>query len=105
MYHTVQHTPKTLFHLSILSVVWVRPGNLIHITGYIGPGQAEGVKSSCMPDPPLACICCICIGRLLPRPGGGEHGHKVICHTLSTAMPKIPPPSGLERESMQAERC
>uniref|UniRef100_A0A671MKJ4 START domain-containing protein 10 n=1 Tax=Sinocyclocheilus anshuiensis TaxID=1608454 RepID=A0A671MKJ4_9TELE len=46
----------------------------------------------------------ICLGRLLPWPGGGEHRYKVLGHTLSTAMPKKTPLSGLERESMQAER-
>ncbi|XP_016113516.1 high choriolytic enzyme 1-like [Sinocyclocheilus grahami] len=45
----------------------------------------------------------ICLGRLLPWPGG-EHGYKVLGHTLSTAMAKKTPLSGLERESMQAER-
>jgi len=33
--------------------VWVRPENHIHITSYISPSQAAGVKSSCMPDPPF----------------------------------------------------
>jgi len=80
----------------------MRPENLINITGYISPSQAAGVKSSCMPDPPLTCIH---LGRLLPWPGGGEHAYKDLDHTLSTAMPKKNPLLGLERESMQAERC
>ncbi len=38
------------------SLVWDRPKNLFNITSYIGPGQAAGVKSSCIPDPTLAHI-------------------------------------------------
>jgi len=30
--------------------------NFVNITGYTGPSQAAGGKSSCMPDPPLARI-------------------------------------------------
>ncbi len=44
------------------------------------------------------------LGRLLPWLGGGEHACKARDHILSTAMRKTPL-SGLERESIQAERC
>jgi len=42
--HSTKKKKNRLFHLCLLSLVWVTPGNQIHIKGYISPSQAVGVK-------------------------------------------------------------
>ncbi len=49
-------TSNSIAQTSYIQAKCPMPKNLFNITGYIGPGQAAGVKSSCIPDPTLALI-------------------------------------------------
>ncbi len=49
-YNTANKNKNNYSAPSIPSLVWNRPKNLFNITGYTGPGQTAGGKSSRMPD-------------------------------------------------------
>lgn len=79
--HSTTHT-HTHNYSTLASCLWSGSGQRMSTSG---SSQAAGVKSYCMPDPPLHTS--TDMSRLLPRPGGGEHGSKVISITYLNNRP------------------